>query len=152
MRVSDVLDLLAAGESRMGILEDYPYLNDEDITAANLYPHVGKLIGREGNRTEEESRAGELVLVGRALQQLDNLGPLAPVEDCGLAILIFQLRIGSGFQEVLHQIQITLRCREHQGRLTALRLRIHVRSGFEQQFDNLLGPGVRGDAERRGEV
>ena len=37
MRVSDVLDLLAAGESRAGILADYPYLQDEDITAALEY-------------------------------------------------------------------------------------------------------------------
>jgi uncharacterized protein (DUF433 family) len=34
MRVSDVLDLLAAGETRAAILADYPYLADEDITAA----------------------------------------------------------------------------------------------------------------------
>jgi uncharacterized protein (DUF433 family) len=37
MRVSDVIDLLAAGETRAGILEDYPYLQDEDITAALEY-------------------------------------------------------------------------------------------------------------------
>ena len=37
MRVSDVIDLLAAGESREGILADYPYLQDEDITAALEY-------------------------------------------------------------------------------------------------------------------
>ena len=34
MRVSDILDLLAAGETRATILADYPYLEDEDITAA----------------------------------------------------------------------------------------------------------------------
>jgi uncharacterized protein (DUF433 family) len=34
IRVKDVLDLLAAGASRAEILEDYPYLEDEDITAA----------------------------------------------------------------------------------------------------------------------
>lgn len=34
VRVRDVLDLLAAGASRQEILEDYPYLEDEDITAA----------------------------------------------------------------------------------------------------------------------
>ena len=33
IRVSDVLDLLAAGDSRETILADYPYLEDEDITA-----------------------------------------------------------------------------------------------------------------------
>ena len=32
MRVSDMLDLLAAGETREAILADYPYLQDEDIT------------------------------------------------------------------------------------------------------------------------
>jgi uncharacterized protein (DUF433 family) len=37
MRVSDVLDLLAAGETREGILADYPSLRDEDITAALEY-------------------------------------------------------------------------------------------------------------------
>jgi uncharacterized protein (DUF433 family) len=34
IRVSDVLDMLAAGASRAEILADYPYLEDEDITAA----------------------------------------------------------------------------------------------------------------------
>jgi len=33
IRVRDVLDLLAAGASRAEILADYPYLEDEDITA-----------------------------------------------------------------------------------------------------------------------
>jgi uncharacterized protein (DUF433 family) len=31
--VSDVLNLLAAGQSRQSILEDYPYLEDADIDA-----------------------------------------------------------------------------------------------------------------------
>lgn len=34
MRVSDVLDLLASGASRQEILADYPYLEDDDISAA----------------------------------------------------------------------------------------------------------------------
>jgi len=34
VRVRDVLDLLAAGATRQEILDDYPYLEDEDITAA----------------------------------------------------------------------------------------------------------------------
>ena len=34
IRVEDVLDLLAAGASHNEILEDYPYLEAEDITAA----------------------------------------------------------------------------------------------------------------------
>jgi len=33
IRVEDVLDLLAAGASREEILEDYPYLEAEDISA-----------------------------------------------------------------------------------------------------------------------
>ena len=33
IRVKDVLDLLAAGASREEILADYPYLEDEDLTA-----------------------------------------------------------------------------------------------------------------------
>jgi len=34
IRVKDILDLLAAGASRDEIIEDYPYLETEDITAA----------------------------------------------------------------------------------------------------------------------
>ncbi len=37
VRVKDILDLLAAGASREGILEDYPYLESDDITAALQY-------------------------------------------------------------------------------------------------------------------
>jgi uncharacterized protein (DUF433 family) len=37
IRVQDVLDLLAAGASRQEILDDYPYLEDEDISAALHY-------------------------------------------------------------------------------------------------------------------
>jgi uncharacterized protein (DUF433 family) len=37
MRVSDILELLAAGESQERILADYPYLEPEDIRAALLY-------------------------------------------------------------------------------------------------------------------
>ncbi len=37
IRVSDILDMLAAGASRADILKDYPYLEDEDITAALEY-------------------------------------------------------------------------------------------------------------------
>ena len=33
IRVKDVLDLLAAGSSHEEILEDYPYLEPDDITA-----------------------------------------------------------------------------------------------------------------------
>jgi uncharacterized protein (DUF433 family) len=33
IRVKDILDLLAAGISRKAILKDYPYLDDDDITA-----------------------------------------------------------------------------------------------------------------------
>ncbi len=34
VRVKDVLDMLAGGATRAEILEDYPYLEDADITAA----------------------------------------------------------------------------------------------------------------------
>ena len=34
VRVSDVLELLSAGETREKILEDYPYHEDADISAA----------------------------------------------------------------------------------------------------------------------
>jgi uncharacterized protein (DUF433 family) len=37
VRVSDVLDMLAAGASREEILTDFPYLEDADITAALSY-------------------------------------------------------------------------------------------------------------------
>lgn len=37
VRVTDVLDLLAAGSSREEILADLPYLEDGDITAALEY-------------------------------------------------------------------------------------------------------------------
>jgi len=37
IRVTDVLDLLAAGASREEILNDYPLLEAEDITAALEY-------------------------------------------------------------------------------------------------------------------
>lgn len=37
VRVKDVLDLLAAGASREEILQDYPLLEDGDITAALEY-------------------------------------------------------------------------------------------------------------------
>ena len=34
VRVKDILDMLAGGATRSEILRDYPYLEDEDITAA----------------------------------------------------------------------------------------------------------------------
>lgn len=37
IRVKDVLDMLAGGSTRQEILADYPYLEDEDITAALEY-------------------------------------------------------------------------------------------------------------------
>ena len=37
IRVKDILDMLAGGASRSEILEDYPYLEDNDITAALEY-------------------------------------------------------------------------------------------------------------------
>jgi uncharacterized protein (DUF433 family) len=37
MRVKDILDLLASGATRDEILEDYPYVEAEDITAALQY-------------------------------------------------------------------------------------------------------------------
>jgi uncharacterized protein (DUF433 family) len=40
MRVSDVLSLLAAGASVAEILEDYPYLTDDDISACLQYAAV----------------------------------------------------------------------------------------------------------------
>lgn len=37
IRVSDILDLLAAGSSHQEILDDYPYLEAEDIRAVLEY-------------------------------------------------------------------------------------------------------------------
>ncbi len=37
IRVMDVLELLAAGESREQILENHPYLEPDDIAASLLY-------------------------------------------------------------------------------------------------------------------
>ena len=37
VRVKDVLELLAAGASRDEILAGYPYLEDDDITAALVF-------------------------------------------------------------------------------------------------------------------
>lgn len=37
IRVSDILDMLAGGATRAEILADYPYLENEDITAALEY-------------------------------------------------------------------------------------------------------------------
>ena len=37
IRVKDILDLLSEGASREELLADYPYLEDEDISAALAY-------------------------------------------------------------------------------------------------------------------
>ena len=37
IRVKDILDLIAAGVHREEILDDYPYLEEDDITAALEY-------------------------------------------------------------------------------------------------------------------
>jgi uncharacterized protein (DUF433 family) len=37
IRVQDIVGLLASGASRDEILEDYPYLEDDDISAALQY-------------------------------------------------------------------------------------------------------------------
>ncbi len=37
MRVSDIVDMLAAGATRGEILEDFPYLTEEDLSAALAY-------------------------------------------------------------------------------------------------------------------
>jgi uncharacterized protein (DUF433 family) len=42
VRVKDILDMLAGGAERREILADYPYLEDEDITAALDY--AGRLV------------------------------------------------------------------------------------------------------------
>lgn len=41
IRITDVLELLAAGATREAILADYPYLEDGDITAALQYAARG---------------------------------------------------------------------------------------------------------------
>jgi uncharacterized protein (DUF433 family) len=37
IRVSDILDMLAGGATRQEILADFPYLEDDDISAALEY-------------------------------------------------------------------------------------------------------------------
>jgi uncharacterized protein (DUF433 family) len=37
IRVQDIIGLLASGASRQEILQDYPYLEDDDISAALEY-------------------------------------------------------------------------------------------------------------------
>jgi uncharacterized protein (DUF433 family) len=37
IRVTDILEMLAGGASRSDILRDYPYLEDDDISAALEY-------------------------------------------------------------------------------------------------------------------
>ena len=37
IRVTDILDLLAGGATRAEIVQDFPYLEDDDITAALEY-------------------------------------------------------------------------------------------------------------------
>lgn len=37
VRVTDIIDMLAAGATRAEILADYPYLEDEDISAVMTY-------------------------------------------------------------------------------------------------------------------
>ena len=37
VRVSDILDMLSGGATREEILADFPYLEDDDISAALLY-------------------------------------------------------------------------------------------------------------------
>jgi uncharacterized protein (DUF433 family) len=37
IRVSDILDMFAGGATRAEILADFPYLEDEDLTAALAY-------------------------------------------------------------------------------------------------------------------
>lgn len=49
IRVTDVLELLAAGATRDEILADYPYLEEDDVAAVleyaarqNEHPHFGR--------------------------------------------------------------------------------------------------------------
>jgi len=45
MRVIDIVEMIAAGAERKQILEDFPYIQDEDITAALLY--AAEAVSRE---------------------------------------------------------------------------------------------------------
>jgi uncharacterized protein (DUF433 family) len=53
IRVHDVLKLLASGASHEGILTDYPYLEDEDITAALEYAAQTNALERGDSLIEE---------------------------------------------------------------------------------------------------
>lgn len=57
IRVKDILDLLAACASREEILEDYPYLEAEDMTAALEFAarqsdHLARNSSRSGRNPE----------------------------------------------------------------------------------------------------
>ena len=58
IRVSDVLDLLAAGASYEEILADYPFLEKEDILAAIEY--AARQADHESSRTCEIASSGSL--------------------------------------------------------------------------------------------
>lgn len=46
IRVIDVLDMLAGGASRADILRDYPYLEDDDVSACLVF--ASKLVTESG--------------------------------------------------------------------------------------------------------
>ena len=45
IKVIDVLEMLASGVSKAEILEDYPYLESEDISAVILYAKQDEILG-----------------------------------------------------------------------------------------------------------
>ena len=55
VRVRDILDMLAGGATRREILADYPYLEDEDITAALEYAAV-----QWDHQLEQDAKQGKL--------------------------------------------------------------------------------------------
>jgi len=96
VRVKDVLDLLAAGASREEILADYPYLEDEDITAVlefaargadhpilrsktsieideDLVEEVRGILGTGSMRATIEAAFGEVVRVRARREEIEAL-------------------------------------------------------------------------------
>jgi uncharacterized protein (DUF433 family) len=59
VRVSDIVDLLAAGDSREAIFADYPYLEAEDITAALEYASAAA-----SHRVIASSRRSDIAFFG----------------------------------------------------------------------------------------
>jgi len=76
IRVTDVLELLAAGQSQEAILEAYPYLEADDITACLLYAV------REDSAEPDRSQIIQR-LSWTPKQRLDHLVEMVAIKELG---------------------------------------------------------------------